>query len=233
MLGVYISKLKMQHKKKIPAKKSADVASPRASSRQRKMSENMHPQAKEATDLITSSVRKQKLSRNLPKNKACIQATNLNATFGLVKDVTSGVSTDHDETLEHNNNSVYMKGCNDASCNEVVGTIFSPAFHISRTLGEEIASEDFFDYFHHGERMCQDSGNNDLNIDMVSEKVLEERNFDEDSVPAWPGSGGAISSDVSSVYLSVKSSKLECVDEYDQEYLSADGCIDEEGFGGA
>ncbi|KAI8013897.1 CTD small phosphatase-like protein 2-B [Camellia lanceoleosa] len=42
-----------------------------------------------------------------------------------------------------------------------------------------------------------------------------------------PDFGGNLSSEVSAIYLSMKSSKLECVDEQDQDHMSTDVCVED------
>lgn len=42
--------------------------------------------------------------------------------------------------------------------------------------------------------------------------------------------GAGLSSEVSAIYLAMKNSKLECVDEHGQDSMSADVCVDEEEY---
>lgn len=53
-------KFRMQNKKKFGGRISGQLASPKVSRLQKKVSENAHIQAKKVTELITSSARKQK-----------------------------------------------------------------------------------------------------------------------------------------------------------------------------
>lgn len=50
----------MQTKKKVNGRNQRELASPKVSRQQRKMSEKVQTEAKQAKELITSSVRKQK-----------------------------------------------------------------------------------------------------------------------------------------------------------------------------
>lgn len=214
----------MQNKKKVGGRSSGELATPKASRLQKKVSNNMQVQAKKVTEIITSSTRKQKTARKLAENtEAFAAATNLDTTLGLEKDDNFTACLGDDDK---------KKGYDDVPVHQVVDTIFSPGFHISRSIGGEIANGDFFKFFQHGGQHFQDHGKENLQVDLLSAHVIQEKSFDKDALAAMnlncPDFGGALPSEISAVYLSMKNSNLECVDEYNQEQLTADLCYDDE-----
>ncbi|KAL3511435.1 hypothetical protein ACH5RR_030836 [Cinchona calisaya] len=222
----------MQNRKKVGGRTSGELASPKVS-RLQKVSENMQVQAKKVTELITSSARKQKTTRTLSKNiEECVAATNLDTAFGLVNDENSSECLSYDDNHDNTNVLMNSKGYDDVAVQQVVDTIFSPAFHISRNVGGGLANGDFLKFFQHGGQHVQDHGKESLQVDLLSAHVMQERKSDQEDFTSTdltcPDFGGGFSSEISAVYLSMKSSKLECVDEYNQEQLSADICYDDE-----
>ncbi|KAK3040858.1 hypothetical protein RJ639_029202 [Escallonia herrerae] len=110
-------------------------------------------------------------------------AANLNSRYGMLDDETSAMSLEHDANQSMDNAALDPKDCDDGTAHCMMETIFSPAFHISRVAGAEIASGDV---------------------------------------------GGGLSSEVSAIYLTMKNSKLECVDEYNHDHISTDVCMEED-----
>lgn len=51
---------------------------------------------------------------------------------------------------------------------------------------------------------------------------------DTDPVICTADSGAVLSSEVSAIYLAMKNSKLECIDEYGQDSMSTDVCVEDE-----
>ncbi|KAI5600808.1 hypothetical protein BDE02_01G049700 [Populus trichocarpa] len=167
----------MQTKKRICGRNaSRELASPRISRAQKKLSENVQV-AEKVSELITSSARKQKCTLPM-KNQEPIAATNLNTRYNSVHHKASDASTQCDV--------VDPEGCNEGAAQCVVQAIFSPAFHISKIAGGEI--------------------------------------------PDGVSNGVGLPSEVSSIYLAMKNSKLECVDEHGQDSMSTDVCMEEEDY---
>lgn len=174
----------MQTKKKTTGRSSTrEVASPKVSRHQKKVPADVQVQEKKVSELITSSIRKTKLAGTyLKKIKENVDATNLNTRYGLVDDDTFTTCSVHDGNHAINNGSEDPKGY-EATEPCVTGTIFSPAFHISRNVGGEMSSGD---------------------------------------------SEGGLSSEVSAIYNTMKNSKLECIDEQEQDHMSTDVCMDDD-----
>ncbi|XP_021899662.1 uncharacterized protein LOC110815986 isoform X1 [Carica papaya] len=247
----------MQTRKRVSGRNACrQHASPRISRAQKKTSENVQGAEKRVTELITSSARKQKL------------AANLNNRYGSELDKNSNACLEHNAATVA---SVDHKGCNERSAHELE-TIFSPAFHISKISGGDIASGvDFIKFFwsedqklHQGsgmeysqvdmpkshyaqessfvdEKNCSStsfiaSGDCDMGDANVSSGNLGALSFGHESVvldtnmDSYRGSesGPALSSEVSAIYLAMKNSKLECIDEHGQDSMSADVCVEDE-----
>ncbi|KAE8687938.1 CTD small phosphatase-like protein 2 [Hibiscus syriacus] len=200
----------MQTKKRISGRiASQDHVSPKASRPQKKVSEKVQGPEKKVTEIITSSVRKKKPASTLPKkNEVTVEATNLNARYGLLHDdasdaclgfdVVNGVHVDHTGTDQH-----------------MTGTIFSPGFHIPKICGAEIACAEVVMDSHTGETLKYTS-------------VEEIFVVDTNPVICTTDSGAVLSSEVSAIYMAMKNSKLECVDEHGQDSMSTDVCVEDE-----
>ncbi|KAI3780073.1 hypothetical protein L2E82_09951 [Cichorium intybus] len=121
----------MQIKKVTMGRNSSKaLTTPKASKTQKKVPEDVNNQENKASHMITSSARKQKPvsvthSRNSKEN---VDATNLNARSISGDDTNATICLDNDSFL------VDSEGCN--------GTIFSPAFHISRGVEGEVVDGD-------------------------------------------------------------------------------------------
>ncbi|XP_016463560.2 uncharacterized protein LOC107786572 isoform X2 [Nicotiana tabacum] len=210
----------MQTKKKLNGRNPRELASPKVSRQQRKMSENVQTQAKQVKELITSTVRKQKSGSNfLKKIENYVAATDLDVRFGLVSDDTSAASDAHDAVHEYNTITI-NKDYNVETDSCTNDTIFSPTFHISRTIGGEISNRDIPKFIEQADQPLQEPGKENMEVDLLtSHFVLDE---------ATDIGGQHISSEVSAVHLSIKDSKLECIDEFNQFQLPADVSMEEE-----
>ncbi|KAK8582945.1 hypothetical protein V6N13_069711 [Hibiscus sabdariffa] len=191
----------MQTKKRISGRiASRDHASPKASRPQKKVSEKVHGPEKKVTELITSSVRKQKHASTLPKkNEVPVEAANLNARYGLPHDDASDACLGFDVA-----NGVHVDYM--GTDNHMTGTMFSPGFHIPKICGAEIA--------------CAET----LKSTSREEMLVVETN----PVICTADSGAVLSSEVSAIYMAMKNSKLECIDEHGQDSMSTDVCVEEE-----
>ncbi|XP_023766763.1 uncharacterized protein LOC111915333 isoform X1 [Lactuca sativa] len=121
----------MQTKKVAMGRNSSKaLASPKVSKTQKKVPENVNNQENKASQMITSSARKQKpaAATYTKDSKENVDATNLNAR---------GMCLDNDSYIAINNMSVDSEGC-ETTESFSNGTIFSPAFHVSRNIEGEI-----------------------------------------------------------------------------------------------
>ncbi|EPS68760.1 hypothetical protein M569_06009, partial [Genlisea aurea] len=158
-------------------------------------------------ELITSSTRKKKVVSS-PSNgvKEPDGGTDLDFRFRLVD--TNGSCAFQGYCSQHETNGV--KYHETGADNSVADTIFSPSFHDARSTGLDIAAEeDPYDFFLHGNQQYEDNG-----IDSAGSL----------SIPGLV----TLSSEASPVYLSLKNSNLECLDENNQDHLSSSACQVEE-----
>ncbi|KAJ4710848.1 CTD small phosphatase-like protein 2 [Melia azedarach] len=235
----------MQTKKKVNGRNaSREHASPRVTRAAKKVSENGQVAEKKVTELIASSVRKQKsISILSKKNGEAVAATNLNNRYGLVNDETSPACLGYDS---FNEASVDHKGCNEENTPPVLETIFSPAFHVSKVAGVEGAGVvDFVKFFRSGDqKFHEESGMEYSQIDILDSHVTREtsestfggkKNYSEGTLTSinamcLDSEGANLSTEVSAIYLTMKSSKLECVDEHGQESMSTDVCVEDDEY---
>lgn len=133
----------MQTKKVAMGRNSSKgVGSPKVSRTQKKVTEDVNDQENKVSQIITSSARKQKpAATHTRKCKESVDTTNLNARGISEGDTNATVCLDNDSYLAINNMSVDTEGYN-VSDPFVNGTIFSPAFHLSRAAEGEIADGD-------------------------------------------------------------------------------------------
>ncbi|GFZ21144.1 SCP1-like small phosphatase 5 [Actinidia rufa] len=201
----------MQTKKKVCGRNSSrDPVSPKVSKHQKKVSENVQVAERKGTEIITSSARKQKPAGTHPKNsKEHVPATNLNTRYGMVED-------DASNTLE-------CKGRDNGTGDRMLETIFSPAFHISI---------DFIKFFESGDPKFQDFEKDNSQIDMLNSNVMQDSSESAMTLMnvTCPELGANLSPEVSAIYLSMKNSKLECVDEQDQDHMSTDISVEEDEY---
>ncbi|PIN09341.1 TFIIF-interacting CTD phosphatase, including NLI-interacting factor [Handroanthus impetiginosus] len=198
----------MQTKKRATGRNSKELASPRVTRQQKKLVENAQVQAKKVTELITSSARKKKVVTVSKEIEEPVGGTNLDTKFRLADVDDSNVCLGYHAEHEFSNSFMDNKDHDNGTANYVSDTIFSPSFHIARGAGGEMSSEEFYKFFHHGNQQFEDRGKENIQIDC-------------------PG-GGALSPEVSAIYLSMKNSNLECIDENNQDHLSADVCQEDE-----
>ncbi|XP_021295027.1 CTD small phosphatase-like protein 2-B isoform X2 [Herrania umbratica] len=215
----------MQTKKRISGRNaSQEHASPKASRPQRKISEKVQGPEKKVTELITSSVRKQRLAGTIPKkHEEPVGAANLNARFGLRHDKTSDACLGYDVA---NDTHVDHKGGD----HHMTGTIFSPGFHKPKVSGGELACVD--------SKIHQDERIEESQIDMLDAHITGEAIkstsgeemlvLDTNAMICNADSGAVLSSEVSAIYLAMKNSKLECIDEHGQDSMSTDICVEDE-----
>ncbi|GER56391.1 CTD phosphatase-like protein [Striga asiatica] len=189
----------MQTRKRATGRNSRDLASPSVSRQQKSLVQNVHLQTKKVTELITSSARKKKVGTISKETQDPVNGTNLDTEFKLADDdsiMCSGYPTEHGL-----DNSYANKDLDDRAVNCDTDTIFSPSFHIPRSVGEEISSEEFYNFFQHGNEQFEDCEKENVQID---------------------GHGSvALSPEVSAIYLSMKNSNLECIDENNQDHMLA------------
>ncbi|KVI05731.1 Dullard phosphatase domain, eukaryotic, partial [Cynara cardunculus var. scolymus] len=147
-------KFEMQTKKVAMGRNSSKgLGSPKVSRTQKKVSEDVNDQENKVSQMITSSARKQKpgtfvivtssytiiyTATCTRKCKESVDTTNLNARGISEADTNATVCLDNDSYLAINDMSVDAEGYN-VTDPFVNGTIFSPAFHISRAAEGEIA----------------------------------------------------------------------------------------------
>ncbi|XWS63856.1 hypothetical protein CRYUN_Cryun06bG0137500 [Craigia yunnanensis] len=160
----------------------------------------------------------------LPKiNEVHVGPTNLNAGYGLLHDEISDTCLGFDGA---NSAHVDHKGCD----HHMTGTIFSPGFHIPKISGGEIAGGD--------SKIHQDGRIEESQIDMLDAHITGETLkstsgeeilvVDTNAVICNADSGAVLSSEVSAIYLDMKNSKLECIDEHGQDSMSTDVCVEDE-----
>ncbi|GAA0171129.1 oxygenase [Lithospermum erythrorhizon] len=140
--STHIAYLDMQTRKKVIGRSSRELASPKASRHQKGPSKSTQFQSNKATDLITSSARKQKSGVSLLKqNGNYVGLTDLESRFQLDDDAPVEC-VEQDTKQEQNSVPVDNKGFEDESAPQVTGTIFSPAFHLTRRVEAEDANAD-------------------------------------------------------------------------------------------
>lgn len=193
----------MQTKKKATVRNSRELSSPKASRHHKKLVENVQIQAKKVTELITSSARKKKVVGTLSKTiEEPVDGTNLESKFRLEDIDDPNMGLDHHSGHGFNNSFVDNEHVDDGTTNYAADTIFSPSFHMAKGGGEITSREDFYKFFQNGNQQFQDHKEENIQIDC-------------------PGSG-ALSPEVSAIYLSMKNSNLECSDERNQDHMSAE-----------
>ncbi|KAJ0096130.1 hypothetical protein Patl1_16937 [Pistacia atlantica] len=235
----------MQTKKKVYGRKaSQEHASPRVLRTPKKVSENVQVAEKKVTELITSSIRKQKSVDILSKkNGEAVAATDLKTRYGSLNTETADACLGYDSL---NGVSLDQKGCNEETDHGVVETIFSPSFHVSKVSGGEIASGvDFVNFFRSGDQKFHQESEMDCSrIDMLDGQITQEiaestfggdENYSDNMLTSTnmtcsDPEGANLSSEVSAIYLAMKNSKLECVDEHGQESMSTDVSVEDDEY---
>lgn len=179
-----ILSLAMQTKKRVSSRSSArQPPNTRTLRSQKKVSENVQVVEKKAADFITSSARKSTYASGRAVAKRDDDSATVSLTSHLLQDDTSNVSLGSDEVY---NASTVLKERNEGTAHCDSGTIFSPTFHLSKGVEEDI-------------------------VDADTKEVC-------------------MSSEVSAIYLAMKNSKLECLDEYEQDSVMVDASVEEEEY---
>lgn len=235
----------MQTKKKASRRNgSREVGSPRVSRAQKKASENG-----QVAGLITSSARKFKPSCALEdKAGEPTPQTFMNNEYNTVD---NGISSTNLGNEAVDGASVNFEGCNKQAVPPETGTIFSPGFHLSKGAGGKVADRvDFVKIFrcedqqrisldqevtqlpqenagdghvsHDSDSAMEVDISNSSNVLALSTKTVNGCNSDFD--------GNGLSVEVPTMYLSMKNSKLECVDEHGQDSISSDMCPEDDEF---
>ncbi|KAJ4973890.1 hypothetical protein NE237_007064 [Protea cynaroides] len=131
----------MQTRKKLQTRNGArEIASPRMSRTQKKVVESVQVVGSNATELITSSVRKQRLGYLPKKTKEPVAVKDLNPSHKVTRDGDCNRCLGHDTA---NGASIDQKGSHGGTDKCTLDTIFSPAFHISKDV-EVIANGESF-----------------------------------------------------------------------------------------
>ncbi|CAN1313270.1 CTD small phosphatase-like protein 2 [Linum perenne] len=197
----------MQTKKRVSGRNSCrENGSSRISRTQRKASESTQVGQKKATDLITSSARKQKSGTSEKKLQEPIAATNLDTIYDIADEKTFGVASGFD-VVNHEVICMFLncRVCYGGATEYASESIFSPGFHSPKISGAEI-----------------DSG-----VDFVkSFRTNEQASLQDERI----SEGAGLSSEVSAIYHAMKNSKLECVDEHEQDPMSTDACLEEDEY---
>ncbi|KAK7387581.1 hypothetical protein VNO78_28488 [Psophocarpus tetragonolobus] len=243
----------MQTKKKTSRRNaSQERGSCKVSRAQRKVSENAQAAEKKVMDLITSSARKNKSFSSL-ENKARepILSTDLNNGYEFMDSGTSNTCLENDAV---GGVSLDFMGCKNQAVHLESGTIFSPGFHLSKNSGVdfikifqnedpkrlspcqeiELPQEDVVDG-HVGQDSYSamevdinnssnysNSGRCSNQMHALSTENMNGCNSEFD--------GNGLSMEVSAIYLAMKNSKLECVDEHSQDPMSSEMCTEEDEF---
>ncbi|KAK7306362.1 hypothetical protein VNO77_44296 [Canavalia gladiata] len=252
-------KVDMQMKKK-PSRRNAnqECGSPRVSRAQRKVCENGQALEKKVTDLITSSARKNK-SFSTHENKAGepTPSTDLNNGYGFMNNGTSDACLKDDAV---NGASLDFLSCNKQAVHLESGTIFSPGFHLSKGSGGKVVDRvDFVKIFQNEDQKRITPGLEiDLpQEDMVDGHARQDSDtameVDINNAFNYSNSGrygdqmlalsttnangcnsdfdgNGLSLEVSAIYLAMKNSKLECIDEHGQDSMSSDTCPEDDEF---
>nr|XP_043636183.1 CTD small phosphatase-like protein 2 isoform X3 [Erigeron canadensis] len=134
----------MQTKKVAMGRNSSKApGNPKVSKTKKQVPEDDNNQEIKASQMITSSARKQNpAARRTRNSKENVDATNLNARSEISDGDTNGtICSEDDPYIAISNMPVESEGCN-VTEPFVNGTIFSPTFHISRSAEGEVADGD-------------------------------------------------------------------------------------------
>ncbi|XP_031121571.1 CTD small phosphatase-like protein 2 isoform X1 [Ipomoea triloba] len=227
----------MQTRKKVDGKNARELGSPRISRHQKKLSENIQNQSKRVSDLITSSARKQKsVIGNLQlgllffllillgntfskKDEKSATGTELDSRFRLVDNDAANICWGQDAGYETNYTSVENKGYEDATANCQTDAIFSPAFRTTRSIAGEISTNvELSKPFQHGDQPLDDRGKENMGTDILNGHVQE--------ISSNLGSKNP-TPEVLSMYHTLRNSRLECVDEFNQDQVQTDISMEE------
>lgn len=230
----------MQTKKKASRRNaSQECGSPKVSRAQRKASENGQAVQKKVTDLITSSARKNKSFSTLDKKAGeNIPSTDLNNGYEFMDSGTSNACLENDAV---DGVSSDFMGSNDQAVHLESGTIFSPGFHLSKNSGGKVVDRvDFVKIFQNEDQKristCQEidlpqEDAVDGHVSPDSDTAMEvDINTENENGCNSDFDGNGLSMEVSAIYVAMKNSKLECVDEHSQDPMSTEICTEEDEF---
>lgn len=230
----------MQTKKKASRRNaSQECGSPKVSRAQRKASENGRAVQKKVTDLITSSARKNKSFSTLDKKAGeNIPSTDLNNGYEFMDSGTSNACLENDAV---DGVSSDFMGSNDQAVHLESGTIFSPGFHLSKNSGGKVVDRvDFVKIFQNEDQKristCQEidlpqEDAVDGHVSPDSDTAMEvDINTENENGCNSDFDGNGLSMEVSAIYVAMKNSKLECVDEHSQDPMSTEICTEEDEF---
>ncbi|XP_043707194.1 CTD small phosphatase-like protein 2 isoform X1 [Telopea speciosissima] len=135
----------MQTKKKLLTRNAArEHVSPRMSRQQKKVAESVQVVENKVTELITSSVRKQRIGYVPKKSREPVAVKNLNPSHKLTCDGDRSRCLDYDTA---NGASIDCKGFHEGTGECTLDTIFSPAFHVSKDVGVLANGASFIKFF--------------------------------------------------------------------------------------
>ncbi|RAL42980.1 hypothetical protein DM860_009762 [Cuscuta australis] len=205
----------MQMRKRVDGKNSRDLASPRISRHQKKLSENIQNQAKKVSDLITSSARKQKPGTTLPKKaEKLVTSTDLDSRFEFHDKDATNTGWSQDAHYETNYSSVENKHYEDETANNQTEAIFSPTFR-TKSIAEVSSKVELVMPFRHGNVTHDDRDKENIGTDMLNGHAHEISLNLGSSIP-----------EVLSTCQALGNSRLECVDELNQGQVQADSSME-------
>ncbi|KAM0984382.1 hypothetical protein ACFX14_011940 [Malus domestica] len=234
----------MQTKKRSSGRTAArEHACPKVTRAQKKAYESVQVMEKKVADLITSSARKQRIGGTHKKNGGPVTATNSDLNYDSMRDGTADTCLGHDAMRD---DCIDIKDCKEGTTDCEAETIFSPAFHISKHAeGESDNGVDFVKFFRNGDHSYhQDCEIMYSRVDVLNGHVVQETSesmvrdersycentFSSVNITCPVVDPATISSEVSAIYLAMKNSKLECVDEHGHEPMSTDLYTDDDEY---
>lgn len=237
-----------------------EPASPRISRAQKKLLENLQVAEKKVSELITSSARKQKCGSLPKKNEEPISATNSNTRYNNVHQKASNASTQCDvvdpKGCDEGSAQCVLQTIFSPSfhISKIAGGEISGGVDLIKLfrtgdsrvdmLDGHVTQETFKSSFgEHNEstltslNTCHSDMELEKNIsaknsygDRCGDQVLSTDATTVNSYSIAASNGVGLASDVSTIYLALKNSKLECVDEHGQDSMSTDVCLEEDDY---
>ncbi|KAG9445973.1 hypothetical protein H6P81_012101 [Aristolochia fimbriata] len=203
----------MQTRRKVLSRNgSCELVSSRCR-QQKKALDHAQVTEEKVTDLITSSARKQRFAGAVPRKgrdfKLLKKPTPNNILVeNEARDMGSGCDTIDEVSIDHQDCEMRATECE-------LETLFSPVYHISKHLDEDISTGDIL--------TCEDrmitegpEGCGDVNMGscVLSPKESSLLNCNEEKV------GDTLSSEVSAIYLAMQQSKLEYMEDPSDDSIS-------------
>ncbi|KAK7816292.1 ctd small phosphatase-like protein 2-b [Quercus suber] len=231
----------MQTKKKNPGRSAArENVSSRVTRAQQKVSEKVQAVEVKVKDLITSSARKQKQAGALPKKKRePVVETNLNAKYELLHNEASDVCLGHDVINDASMEFDFVKyfGSGDQKYHQDHEIEYSQDNVLNVHIGQEISKPIVGEGKNYTDNAVTSvTFPDDMDIDT---KNFNSQSLDQihtvgrnavDSCCNADLEGANLSSEVSAIYLAMKNSKLECIDEHGQDSMSADVYVEDDQY---